>query len=362
MSVKAISLIGTVGVPANYGGFETLVENLVKYHHGRALKDALYVYCSSQAYVERREVYLSARLHFLPFLANGVQSILYDICSLFAAVMRRSDCILLLGVSGAVVLPFIRLFSSVRIVTNIDGIEWRRQKWRGAAKWFLRLSECLAVRYSHVIVADNAGIADYVRYTYGKTCEVIAYGGDHAVQAVSKPYVGNLPARYTFALCRIEPENNVEMILNAFSQQESMPLVLVGNWSSSNYGVALRKRFGGCTQLYLLDPIYDLGTLRNLRERANLYVHGHSAGGTNPSLVEMMHFGVPVAAFDCSFNRYTTDAKAWYFTSAEQLAALIAFTNTEAARENGASMLGLARKYYTWEAIGAAYFKLLSST
>ncbi len=361
MSSKVISLIGTVGVPANYGGFETLVDNLVRYHHGRALSDVLYVYCSGSAYSERREAYLSAKLYFLPFSANGVQSIPYDICSLLAAVMRGSDCILLLGVSGAVALPIIRLFSRVRIVTNIDGIEWRRKKWRGVAKWFLRFSERLAVRFSHEVLADNAGIADYVRNTYGHNCQVIAYGGDHAVEVASKPYVGNLPDRYAFALCRIEPENNVDMILDAFLKQASMPLVFVGNWGNSTYGVGLRERFGGDTHLHLLDPIYDVGVLRNLRERANLYVHGHSAGGTNPSLVEMMHFGVPVAAFDCSFNRYTTDGKAWYFASAEQLAALLPSVNTEAAKKNGANMLALAGERYTWKAIGAAYFKLLSS-
>lgn len=357
-----IALLGTVGIPASYGGFETLADNLARYHHGRALSVPLHVYCSGPAYADRPDAYLSARLHYLPLSANGAQSIPYDIWSLFAAVLRGSDRILLLGVSGAVALPFIRWFSRARIVTNIDGIEWRREKWRGAAKWFLRLSERLAVRYSHEVVADNAGIADYVRDTYGRDCHVIAYGGDHAVEVASTPYAGSLPERYAFALCRIEPENNVDMILEAFSRQAAMPLVFVGNWENSAYGKGLRARFGGCDHLHLLDPIYDVGVLRHLRERARLYVHGHSAGGTNPSLVEMMHFGVPVAAFDCVFNRHTTDGKAWYFASAEQLARLASGVSAEAAKDNGAAMLALARERYTWEAIGAAYFKLLSSS
>lgn len=354
-----IALLGTVGVPASYGGFETLAENLVRYHHAQAVKEPLHVYCSSRAYAEQRSVYLSAMLHYLPLSANGAQSIPYDIWSLFSAVWRGSDRILLLGVSGAVALPIIRLLSRARIVTNIDGIEWRREKWQGAAKWFLRFSERLAVRFSHEVVADNAGIADYVRETYGRDCHVIAYGGDHAVQVAPKPYVGNLPERYAFALCRIEPENNVDMILEAFSRQTAVPLVFVGNWDNSAYGKGLRTRFGGLAHLHLLDPIYDVGVLRHLRERALLYVHGHSAGGTNPSLVEMMHFGVPVAAFDCVFNRHSTDGKAWFFARADQLLGLVESSSADAARENGAAMLGLAQERYTWDAIGAAYFKLL---
>lgn len=355
-----ISLLGTVGVPANYGGFETLADNLVRFHHAHGGHTPLHVYCSAPAYADRSGTYLSASLHYLPLSANGVQSVPYDIWSLLAAVVRGSDRILLLGVSGAVALPFVRWFSRARIVTNIDGIEWRREKWRGAAKWFLRFSERLAVRYSHEVVADNAGIADYVRETYGRDCHVIAYGGDHAVQVAPKPYAGDLPERYAFALCRIEPENNVDMILEAFSRQSELPLVFVGNWNNSAWGQGLRAKFANHPRLYLLDSIYDLGVLRYLRAGATLYVHGHSAGGTNPSLVEMMHFGVPVAAFDCVFNRHTTHDKAWFFANAEQLVALLAALNPEEGQAVGAAMLALAQQHYTWDAVGAAYFKLLA--
>ena len=121
-----ISIIGTVGVPACYGGFETLVENLLDEndtHHN------LTVYCSSKSYSDQLSTYKNAVLKYIPVNANGAQSIPYDIFSLLHAVYKRSDTILLLGVSGAICLPFIRLFSKARIVTNIDGLEWRRGKW-----------------------------------------------------------------------------------------------------------------------------------------------------------------------------------------------------------------------------------------
>jgi glycosyltransferase involved in cell wall biosynthesis len=359
--MPTITINGIVGVPASYGGFETLAENLVRYHVTQGLSDSLNVYCSGPAYANKPRYYLSAKLHYLPLSANGAQSIPYDIWSLISAVLRGTDRILLLGVSGAVALPIIRLLSRARIVTNIDGIEWRREKWRGAAKWFLRFSEHLAVRYSHEVVADNAGIADYVRETYGRECHVIAYGGDHAISVDAKPYPGeNLPAAYAFALCRIEPENNVGMILEAFTRQTEMPLVFVGNWNNSDYGRELRARFGNLSHILLLDPIYDLGILRTLRGNAALYVHGHSAGGTNPSLVEMMHFGLPVLAFDCVFNRYTTDGKAIYFANVEQLTEYVGSLDAGKAARVGAEMLRIARERYTWDAIGTAYFDLLA--
>lgn len=355
-----IALLGTVGVPANYGGFETLAENLVRHHHARAMNDVLTVYCSSRGYTVRVPTFLSARLHYIPLRANGVQSILYDILSLLSAVWRRNDVILVLGVSGVIVLPLLRLLSSAKFVTNIDGIEWRREKWQGWAKRFLRWLEKLAVCYSHEVIADNAAIAAYVKDTYSADCHVIAYGGDHAVNIVAQPVPEyGLPDNYAFLVCRIEPENNVDMVLEAFAAQPSLPLVLVGNWRNSEYGRRLRERYAGLPHLYLLDPIYDLGKLKFLRSSADLYVHGHSAGGTNPSLVEAMNFGVPIFAFDCEFNRATTENKALFFKNASGLEELILQRCSFRLDDIGRSMLEIAQRRYTWDIVAREYFDLL---
>ena len=360
MPCKRIAILGTVGVPANYGGFETLAENLVSYHHAQHMPQQLSVYCSAPAYTSHRSHFLTASLLYLPFSANGPQSILYDICSLASAIRRRNDAILMLGVSGAIALPLIRLVSRARITTNIDGIEWRRDKWQGLAKWFLRLSERLAVRFSHEVIADNRGIADYLEKTYHCACHVIAYGGDHAIRAEPVDHCGfDLPARYAFALCRIEPENKVDVILDAFSRQTVLPLVFVGNWRHSAYGCDLLARYSTLGHFHLLDPIYDRGILRHLRSGAAIYIHGHSAGGTNPSLVEMMHFDVPVFAFDCVFNRCTTDDQAIYFADATDLAARITVLDSEQLTGIGTAMGRLARERYTWAVIAKAYFDLL---
>jgi glycosyltransferase involved in cell wall biosynthesis len=358
--VRTVAVLGTVGIPGNYGGFETLCENIVRYHQVNNVQVSLVVYCSALSYSERPTSYLRAELRYVRLKANGVSSILYDIVSLLSAVRHGSDVIVLLGVSGATVLPLIRLISRARIVTNIDGIEWKREKWKGLARWFLRLSERMAVRFSHEVIADNDGIARHVSDAYGRDCQVIAYGGDHVFIAPVRPYEGEaLPLRYALALCRIEPENNIAMILEAFAHTPEMPLLFVGNWHSSLFGQALKKRYSVVGHLRLLDPIYDAGVLRTLRGNAALYVHGHSAGGTNPSLVEMMHFGVPILAYDCIFNRFTTDGKALFFKNADELRSTAAALTPTASDDVGAAMLRIAQRRYTWDVIGREYFRVI---
>lgn len=360
-SVEQLAILGTVGVPGNYGGFETLADNLVRYHHSHSMPQQLTVYCSAKAYPEHPPQYLNAQLRYLPLQANGAQSIPYDIWSLLSACLRGTDAILLLGVSGALALPIVRLLSRARIITNIDGIEWKREKWRGLAKWVLRTSEKVAVRWSHIVVADNQAIADYVASQYGAQCQVIAYGGDHALAtppATELPFP--LPDRYALALCRIEPENNVAMILEAFARLPDQALVFVGNWDNSEYGRALKARYRDCANITICDPVYQADRLRAIRDRAWLYVHGHSAGGTNPSLVEMMHFAIPVLAHGCNFNRYSTEHAARYFNSADELVQAVVSLDDKTAGDIGQQMAAIARQRYTWDSIGQAYFDLMT--
>jgi len=356
--IKRISIVGTVGVPASYGGFETLAENLVRFACLNSFPVKLFIYCSG---AKKADSYMGAELRYVPLGANGVSSVFYDVVSLLLSVLRKSEVILLLGVSGAIAIPVIRLVSRAKIVTNIDGIEWKRNKWNGIARWFLRVSESIAVKFSHVVIADNQGISDYVKQRYGMQCNVIAYGGDHAVAIEEAVHDQKLPKRYALALCRIEPENNVEMILESFRLAGDIDLVFIGNWHGSKFGQSMKLRYEGVSNIHILDPIYDLRILKVMRSRASCYVHGHSAGGTNPSLVEMMHFGLPILAFDCSFNRYTTNEKAAFFTEEVELVNLLRKVGGKDMVQGGAAMKQLAFERYTWDVIGDEYFRLLLS-
>lgn len=354
-----IAVLGTVGIPARYGGFEALAENLVHYHSRVGNDASLTVWCSGKDNPNYFAKFESAQLRYVNLHANGPESFLYDVVSLVQAVIAKENRILLLGVSGALALPFIRLISRAKIITNIDGMEWKREKWNKIARLILRVSEWAAVRFSNEIIADNQAIADYIRLTYKTSCHVIGYGGDQAVnQAVEIKAPAGLPPKYALGLCRIEPENKVHIILDAISEVK-LPTVFVGNWDNSHYGRELRQRYGQNPNMYLLDPIYEPRLLRAVRERAWIYLHGHSAGGTNPSLVEMMHFGIAVLAYQCTFNHHTTEGKARYFENAVELSTLLRTLKPDVAAKIGVDMRKIAQRKYTWDQIGEAYFGLL---
>ena len=355
------AILGTVGVPGTYGGFETLAVNLVKYQEEKALDVDLSVYCSSKAFEVQPDEFRGASLRYVNLDANGIQSIPYDIVSLFDAIMRGRKRLLLLGVSGAIVLPLLRLVPGLKIVTNVDGIEWKREKWRGLAGVYLHFAEWVAVRASHTVVADNQAIADYIKNAYGRDTEMIPYGGDHVLDhEPDEAGLEDLPDSYALGLCRIEPENNIDMILEAFAALD-YPLVFVGNWDRSEYGRNLKTRYAGHPNIIIHDPVYEPGRLRAIRNRADLYLHGHSAGGTNPALVEMMHFGVAVLAHGCDFNRQTTEGKALYFSEADDIRKAVEALADEARTKIGEEMLEIARRRYTWNRIAESYFALLEN-
>lgn len=361
MSPKKIAIIGTVGLPACYGGFETLAAYLVKYLHP---EHELTVYCSGKKYpkAQRFSHYEGARLVYLPLDANGFQSIIYDCLSILHALFF-ADVLLILGVPGAIMLPFVKWFTNKKVIVSIDGIEWRRDKWNRYAKWYLRFAENLAVKYSHADIADNDAIQNYTARAYSTRSRVIEYGGDHTVRQpitdaykVKYPFVVN---PYAFKVCRIEPENNVDLILEAFAEMPRYPFVLVGNWQHSEYSRQLKAQYAGFANLHLLEPIYNQQELDALRGNCHVYIHGHSAGGTNPSLVEAMTLGLPIVAFDVAFNKATTEQRALYFHTKADLQTLIIQTSIAAWAALGVTMQTIAQRRYKWEVIARKYNHLI---
>ncbi len=356
-----VAIIGTVGVPANYGGFETLVEQLVRHNHSEDLQYA--VYCSRKSYNDERWVYHGAKIEYVGLNANGVQSIPYDIISLIKA-SRKSDVVLILGVSGCAFLPVFRLFSKKRLIINIDGLEHRRDKWNKWIRKFLKYSEKQAVKYGDVIVTDNMGITDYVMDEYGKKSELIAYGGDHVLQPIPAQESNDILTKYelnagnySLAICRIEPENNVHTILDAFSRMPEKDLMFIGNWDKSGYGKEMREKYSSFSNIKIHPAVYDLRELNVLRSNCKFYLHGHSAGGTNPSLVEAMFFAKPIIAFDCIYNRESTENKANYFSTANELIEIVSDLSLD-FDSNAKSMEEISDRRYRWETIAKQYENL----
>lgn len=353
-----IAIIGTVGLPAKYGGWETLTEHLTD---NLCDKFDITVYCSGKKYDQQPATYKGVKLKYVNLDANGVQSIPYDIVSMLSA-LRCADVLLILGVSGCIFLPVLKLLSKKKVIVNIDGMEWRRAKWSRFAKWFLKLSEATAVRFADVTIADNKAIQQYVSAQYGRPSELIAYGADHVTQQpISSEVLQRFPFLqhdYAFKVCRIEPENNVHLIIDVFAVQKRMPLVIVGNWDNSAYGQELRKKYGNVDHVHLLDPIYDQCILNQLRSNCRMYVHGHSAGGTNPSLVEAMYLGLPILAFGVSYNRETTQNHAIYFDDEADLQEILSTVQPDELQVIGCNMKRIAEENYTWGSISAKYAAL----
>ncbi len=356
--LNVVAVIGTVGLPPVYGGFETLTAQMVTHLQGQG---EFLVYCSSKSYPVRLADYQGAKLVYIPLKANGIQSIPYDILSIMHAI-RSSDVLLILGVSGCIILPFVRPFSKKKIIAHIDGLEWKRAKWNAFAKVFLRFSEKMAVRYADEVISDNAAIQNYVTQIYGRKSHLIAYGGDHAQRnSEIKAYLAEYPflaKPYAFGICRIEPENNVHLILEAFATGSPMPFVMVGNWNNSEYGRNLKVTYGPQTGITLIDAIYDQQRLDALRSNCTCYIHGHSAGGTNPSLVEAMWLGLPIIAFDVDYNRETTGNKALYYSTVGELCKIMATVEKCDLKGLGDTMHAIADDRYRWSKISQQYASL----
>lgn len=357
---KKIAIIGTAGVPGKYGGFETLADHLVR--EWEETLD-LTVYCSKKVYPkgERPSHYHQAKLVYLPLDANGIQSILYDIISILHA-LTYADKLLILGVSGGVILPFVKFFTKKKIIVNIDGLEWRRPKWNKWVRRFLKFSEYLAVKFSDADITDNLALKKYTARSYKTLSYLVAYGADHVLPVYVKPTdiekYSFLLSDYAFKVCRIEPENHVHLLLEAYDGRDDL-LVIVGNWDNSEYGSGLKNKYAAHKNIFILDPIYNQESLDLLRSNAHIYIHGHSAGGTNPSLVEAMYLGLPIFIFDAIYNHHTTFFQAPSFKNKEQLIALIENTSKEELKQIGDQMHLLAQENYTWAVIADKYHQLI---
>jgi glycosyltransferase involved in cell wall biosynthesis len=256
-------------------------------------------------------------------------------------------------------IPFIKLVSRKPLIVNIDGLEWKRAKWKKPVRKFLKWSERIAVNYSDRIITDNKAIYDYVKEEYGKESVVIEYGADHTSPvALTSEVLQKYPflsKPYSFTVCRIEPENNIHLILEAFAANSDKTLVIVGLWTHGIYGKELKSKYSNYSNILLLDPIYDQRELNIIRSNCSFYVHGHSAGGTNPSLVEAMYLSLPVFAYDVSYNRETTENEARYFKNAEELIQIISAVTEPERKDIAKKMKSIAQRRYLWNIISNKY-------
>lgn len=356
MKKKVVGIIGTNGLPGNYGGWDQLVIHLTK---NLMEKFSFIVYTSYKDADPDYCDYNGANIKVLRFKANGMQSIPFDIVSMIHAVFH-CDVLFICGISGCISLPLIKLFRK-KIILNPDGQEWKREKWSKPVQWFLKISERIGVKNATYIVSDNTKIHEYIMNEYRKDSFIVEYGGDHVLnielsEKTAQDY-NILKGEYAFKVCRIVPENNIQMILNAFSKYPSKKLILIGNWNYSNYGIRLKEKYRDFPNIILLDPIFDQKLLDELRSNCGIYIHGHSVGGTNPSLVEAMNLGLFIVSYDAEYNIETTENKATYFNNENDLLNLLTKLDNNQFDQitSKIAMKEIAERRFRWNIITDKY-------
>ena len=353
--VMRVGLLGTRGVPARYGGFETAVEEvgsrLATYGH-RVL-----VYCRNPG--QHRRTYRGMDLVNLPAIrSKSLETLSHTAFSTIHAVVRgRPDVVVLFNPANGPFVPILQA-AGIRTVVHFDGLDAERAKWGRLGRAYFRGAERSSVRLADDVIADSEAIAAHIRWAYGRKSTYIAYGAP----IVSPPAdrliaLGLVSGQYHLVVARFEPENNLAAIVDGYgASNASMPLIVVG---SARHGSTYREhvmRSAGA-RVQFLGAIWDQALLDQLYAHCASYIHGHSVGGTNPSLLRAMGAGAPIIAYDVSFNRETAGAAAQYFRTVSDLASSIKSDELDPVAAGARGELGRARvsDRYVWDDVARAY-------
>ena len=357
----SIALLGTRGVPARYGGFETCVEEV-----GYRLADRghrVVVYCrdpQDTVPADRLQSYRGMELVYRPAMRKrSLETLSHTALSAAHLFQHRTDAAIVFNAANA---PFLPVLKAARIpfATHVDGLEWQRGKWGTTGKRYYLAAERLSVRWSDALIADAQGIADYYRTKFDASTQLISYGAPTVDRDDSR--LGELDltsGEYHLVVARFEPENHVHVIVDGYRRSSAVrPLIVVGSapyadeYTRSIHALADdRVRFlGGVWDQELLDQLYA---------NALTYSHGHSVGGTNPSLLRALGAGAATNAFDVVFNREVLGDAGRYFTSAEDVRELFETGEGDPAGERRRGEAARARAgLYDWDLVADGYEQL----
>jgi glycosyltransferase involved in cell wall biosynthesis len=254
----------------------------------------------------------------------------------------------------------------IPVVVHVDGLEWQRGKWQGAGRRYYRVAESMAVRWADALIADAQGIADYYISEFGAETELIAYGAPVQDQpgATRLPRLGLEPRAYHLVVARFEPENHVSEIVSGYiGSQARHPLVVVGSAPySDGYTARVKELAIRDPRVRLLGGVWDQAQLDELYANALTYLHGHSVGGTNPSLLRAMGAGTAVLAWDVVFNREVLGDRGWFFDRPSGVAELLeeAEALPDLMIDTGRALRERARKTYDWDDVTVLYEELVA--
>ncbi|MGI6459334.1 MAG: DUF1972 domain-containing protein [Candidatus Hydrogenedentales bacterium] len=297
-----IAILGTRGIPANYGGFETFAQELsvrlVKRGH------EVCVYCRRSNYPEPAQEYRGVRLVTLPTIyTRAFDTLSHALLSTCHVLFQRADVVLYCNCATSCFAWLPRL-AGAKVVMNPDGLEWERAKWGWAGKTFYRFSEHLAARFPHRLVSDSLVIQAYYRERFGRDSDFVAYGADLLERGTGKELLAEFgiePERYFLFVSRLEPENNAHLVVEAFERVETdMHLMVVGSAPFADDYIRHLTRTNDKRIIFpgaLYGDVY-----RALQANAYTYVNAMEVGGTHPAILEAMGAGNCVLVSDIAYN------------------------------------------------------------
>lgn len=356
-----IAFISTRGIPNNYGGFEQFAEYI---SIGLAKRGHEVVVYSPHFHPYKEDTYKGVHIKHIyspePWMGSSIGSFFYDFASLKDALKKEKfDIIYEAGYTSIV--PAYIWFNVRKIkypifTTNMDGLEYKRTKFNKWVQKFIFWEEKMTVKHSHYLIADNMGIHDYYQEKYRKESKFLAYGADihnNYNEEFLKEF--ELEAdNYYLLVARLEPENNIIMAIEGYlasTEKGKRPLVIVGK-TNTPHGKELVAKYGNEKSIRFVGGIYDFDKLNSIRHFSYAYFHGHSVGGTNPSLLEAMASDCFILANDNIFNKAVLGENALYYfdhNAVTELLNNIELLTLKYKKSFIEKNLEIIRKEYSWE-------------
>lgn len=359
-----IAVLGTRGIPNYYGGFEQFAEYFTKYAADKGKKVLVYN-SHNHPYQENTWNGVDICHRFDPeYILGTFGQFIYDLNCILHLRKLKPKIILQLGYTSSTIWHWLLPKRTSIIVTNMDGLEWKRTKYNKYVRKFLKYAEKLAIIGSDYYIADSLGIQSYLKEMYNKDSKYIAYGAnlfETPDSSILNEY-SLIPFGYDMLIARMEPENNIETILDGVVKSKSNRLFLViGKYNVNKFGSYLVNKYSKYENIKFLGGIYDIDKLNNLRYYSNLYFHGHSVGGTNPSLLEAMASNALIVAHNNPFNKGNLGDDAFYFNSSDEVSSFLDSLlkkQDDIMIENNYNKI---KKQYNWDKVNSDCLTYLDS-
>ena len=356
-----IAILGTRGIPNNHGGFEQFAEYLSKHLADKGHQ--IYVY-NSHTHPYQNTLWNQVNIIHCKDPEDRIGTagqFIYDLNCILDSRKRNFDVILQLGYTSSSIWGWLLPKTAV-IITNMDGLEWKRSKYSKPVRGFLKVAERLAIKFSDFLISDSLGIQEYLEKKYARNSKFIAYGANTFNTPSDKILVKYKVQKYQYNMlvARLEPENNIMTILDGIVLSRTKTPFLVIGKHMTKYGEFLKDRYKATKNIVFVGGVYNLEDLNNLRYHSNLYFHGHSVGGTNPSLLEAMASNALIVANDNVFNKSILGNDTFYFNTFEDVANKMSIKKSE-NQEKINNNLAKINEHYNWEYINTQYEQFVIS-